>query len=136
MYFVIADITNPKSSPLELQAIVPDYQIPFVPIIQEGEQPFAMLEDLYKYSWVLRPVLRYPSIDKLREGFKPADFTLPGRVAGNPPLPKGPLKDITIDSEDLKAQYYEAMGFDPQTGSIAPDTLAALGLEELFRRTP
>ena len=35
--FVIADITNPKSSPLELQATVPDYQIPFVPIIQEGE---------------------------------------------------------------------------------------------------
>jgi hypothetical protein len=36
-YFVIADVTNPKSSPLELQAVVPDYQIPFVPIIQEPE---------------------------------------------------------------------------------------------------
>jgi hypothetical protein len=35
-YFVIADVTNPKSSPLELQATVPDYQIPFVPIIQEA----------------------------------------------------------------------------------------------------
>ena len=70
--FVIADVSSPKSSPLELQATVSDYRIPFVPIIQEGEQPFAMLEDLYKYSWVLRPVLRYPSIDKLREGFKPA----------------------------------------------------------------
>jgi len=46
-YFVIADITNPKSSPLELQATVPDYQIPFVPIIQEGEQPFAMMVDLH-----------------------------------------------------------------------------------------
>jgi uncharacterized protein YjbI with pentapeptide repeats len=34
-YFVIADVTSPKSSPLELQAIVPDYQIPVVPIIQE-----------------------------------------------------------------------------------------------------
>jgi hypothetical protein len=47
-YFVIADITNPKSSPLELQATVPDYQIPFVPIIQEGESPFAMMADLHK----------------------------------------------------------------------------------------
>ena len=45
-YFVIADVTNPKSSPLELQATVPDYQIPFVPIIQEGEQPFSMMVDL------------------------------------------------------------------------------------------
>jgi len=44
-YFVIADVTNPKSSPLELQATVPDYQIPFVPIIQEGESPFAMMVD-------------------------------------------------------------------------------------------
>ena len=44
-YFVIADVTNPKSSPLELQATVPDYQIPFVPIIQEGEEPFAMMVD-------------------------------------------------------------------------------------------
>jgi uncharacterized protein YjbI with pentapeptide repeats len=53
-YFVIADVTNPKSSPLELQATVPDYQIPFVPIIQEGESPFAMMVDLQKkYDWVL-----------------------------------------------------------------------------------
>jgi uncharacterized protein YjbI with pentapeptide repeats len=53
-YFVIADVTNPKSSPLELQATVPDYQIPFVPIIQEGERPFAMMVDLQKkYDWVL-----------------------------------------------------------------------------------
>jgi hypothetical protein len=47
-YFVVADITNPKSSPLELQATVPDYQIPFVPSIQEGESPFAMMVDLQK----------------------------------------------------------------------------------------
>lgn len=52
--FVIADITKPKSSPLELQAAVPDYQIPFVPIIQKGEDPFSMLANLQsKYDWVL-----------------------------------------------------------------------------------
>jgi hypothetical protein len=33
--FVIADISNPKSSPLELQATIPDYMVPFVLIIQE-----------------------------------------------------------------------------------------------------
>ncbi len=31
--FIIADITNPKSSPLELQATMPDYMVPYVPII-------------------------------------------------------------------------------------------------------
>jgi uncharacterized protein YjbI with pentapeptide repeats len=71
-YFVIADITNPKSSPLELQATVPDYQIPFVPIIQEGESPFAMMVDLQKkYDWVL-DTLSYSSIDTLIKALKPA----------------------------------------------------------------
>ena len=33
--FVIADITNPRSAPLELQATVPEYMITFVPIIEK-----------------------------------------------------------------------------------------------------
>lgn len=70
--FVIADITNPKSSPLELQATVPDYQIPFVLIIQDGEEPFSMFRDLPgKYDWVLNP-LKYSNIDNLLQGFKKA----------------------------------------------------------------
>lgn len=57
--FIIADITNPKSSPLELQATVPNYMTPFVPIIQEGEQPFAMFTDLQNkyHDWVLDTLL-------------------------------------------------------------------------------
>jgi hypothetical protein len=70
--FVIADITNPKSSPLELQATVPDYQIPFVPIIQEGEQPFAWMVDLQKkYDWVM-DTLYYDSVETLINALKPA----------------------------------------------------------------
>ncbi len=71
--FIIADITNPKSSPLELQAIVPDYMIPFVPIIQAGEKPFAMFKDLAnKYGWVLKPVRAYDSVPNLMKGFEKA----------------------------------------------------------------
>ncbi|PZV07648.1 MAG: pentapeptide repeat-containing protein [Leptolyngbya sp.] len=63
--FVIADITNPKSSPLELQATVPDYMIPFVPILQKGESPFSMFRDLKaKYDWVL-DTLAYDSVENL-----------------------------------------------------------------------
>ncbi len=70
-YFVIADVTNPKSSPLELQATVPDYQIPFVPIIKEGESPFAMMVDLQKkYKWVLNTV-SYDSEKTLMDALKP-----------------------------------------------------------------
>jgi uncharacterized protein YjbI with pentapeptide repeats len=67
--FVIADITNPKSSPLELQATIPDFMTPFVPIIQRGEQPFAMFNDLViQYDWVLAP-LRYDSVETLCSAF-------------------------------------------------------------------
>jgi uncharacterized protein YjbI with pentapeptide repeats len=64
--FVIADITNPKCSPLELQATVPNIMVPFVPIYQRGEEPFAMLNDLYKKykKWILEP-LEYDSLENL-----------------------------------------------------------------------
>lgn len=69
-HFAIVDITNPRSTPLELQATVPDYMIPFVPILQKGEAPFAMFVDLQnRYDWVLQPVI-YPSIDRLLQEFE------------------------------------------------------------------
>jgi hypothetical protein len=68
--FVIADITNPKASPINLQATVPDYQVPLVPIIQEGEQPFATMADLQKkYNWVM-DTLYYDSIETLINALK------------------------------------------------------------------
>jgi uncharacterized protein YjbI with pentapeptide repeats len=63
--FAIVDITNPKSSPLELQVTVPNYMIPFVPIIQEGEEPFSMFRDLKgKFEWILDPLI-YDSLTNL-----------------------------------------------------------------------
>jgi uncharacterized protein YjbI with pentapeptide repeats len=64
--FVIADITNPKSSPLELQATVPEVMVPFQPIIERGQKPFAMLQDLWiKHDkWVFEPI-EYRSVDSL-----------------------------------------------------------------------
>ena len=66
--FVIADITNPKSSPLELQATVPEIMVPFQPIIEQGEKPFAMLQDLWikHRDWVFEPI-EYSSVDRLIE---------------------------------------------------------------------
>jgi hypothetical protein len=66
--FVIADITNPKSSPLELQATVSEIMVPFQPIIEQGEKPFAMLQDLS--SWMsnsfLRPAVTWRCDRRLR----------------------------------------------------------------------
>jgi aldehyde:ferredoxin oxidoreductase len=68
----------------------------------------------------------------LREGFKPSDFTMPERVSGNPPLTAGPLKGVTLDLEELKKQYYAAMGFDFKTGSFRKERLEALGLQQIL----
>jgi hypothetical protein len=68
--FVIADVTKPRSAPLELQATVPEMMIPFQPIIEEGEKPFAMLQDLWikHRDWVFDPVY-YSSVDALVASF-------------------------------------------------------------------
>jgi hypothetical protein len=70
--FVIADITNPKSSPLELQSTVPDYKIPFVTILQRGEKPFSMFRDLTMYDWVLKPVITYETKQSMIDGLEQA----------------------------------------------------------------
>jgi aldehyde:ferredoxin oxidoreductase len=68
----------------------------------------------------------------LREGFRPDEFRLPERVRGNPPLAAGALKGVTVDTEGLKRQFYEAMGFDPQTGAIDRARITALGLDDVL----
>jgi hypothetical protein len=67
-HFVIADITNPRSTPLELQAIVPECMVPFIPILESGEEPFAMFRNLWikHREWVFEPI-PYPSLDRLVE---------------------------------------------------------------------
>jgi aldehyde:ferredoxin oxidoreductase len=67
----------------------------------------------------------------LREGFKLSDFTMPERARGNPPLAAGPTAGVTLEFEGLKHQYFEAMGFDFETGQFRKERLAELGLENL-----
>ncbi len=65
--FVIADVSHPKSVPLELQAIAPHVMVPIVPIMRSKSSGFSMLVDLQrKYHWVLSPVV-YKSKAKLIE---------------------------------------------------------------------
>jgi uncharacterized protein YjbI with pentapeptide repeats len=91
--FVIADITNPLSVPLELQSTVPDYMVPFVTILQRGFPAFAMFDDLpSKYHWAL-PLLEYNSTETLLGAFQ-EKIVAPAlekaaevrRIKGIPPL--------------------------------------------------
>jgi hypothetical protein len=65
-HFAIADLTNPRSVPLELYATIKDYQVPFVPIIKAGQDPFALFHDFEKFSWMLK-TLTYKSPESFSE---------------------------------------------------------------------
>ncbi len=56
--FILADITEPSSIPQELQAIVPELEVPFQPLLEEGRSEYSMFPDFSKYPWVF-PVYFY-----------------------------------------------------------------------------
>ncbi len=75
--FILADITEPSSIPQELQALVPDLEVPVQPPLEEGGKQYAMFPDLRKYSWVF-PVYLYKDQASLiaslkKEIIEPAD---------------------------------------------------------------
>ena len=63
--YIIADITDAKSIPQELQIIVPNLpSVAVQPIIEMGKREYGMIEHFKKYPWVL-PIYRYKNIDDL-----------------------------------------------------------------------
>ncbi len=63
--FVIADITDAKSIPQELQRIVPDLpSLPVQPIILKSQYEYGMFESFLQYNWVLAPH-RYNDLEDL-----------------------------------------------------------------------
>jgi len=69
--FVIVDITNPASSPLEFKATVLNFNIPFVPIIQKSKRPFPLYQDLQRENkGRVIALLKYSSVEALMREFE------------------------------------------------------------------
>lgn len=63
--FIIADITDAKSIPHELQIIVPNLpSVPIQPLIHKSDSEYGMFSHFTRYPWVL-PIKRYEKIDDL-----------------------------------------------------------------------
>jgi len=62
--FIVADLTDPASIPLELQAISPHVAVPIRSLVRKDQKPFSMFKDLLKYPWVLPPY-EYSDLDEL-----------------------------------------------------------------------
>jgi hypothetical protein len=74
--FVIADITDAKSIPAELQSIVPRLpSVPVQPLILDSDYEYALFEHIQKFPWVLE-TFRYGNQDELLASIE-------GRVIGS-----------------------------------------------------
>jgi aldehyde:ferredoxin oxidoreductase len=67
----------------------------------------------------------------LREGLNPLEFTVPGRVLGDPPQTAGNVRGVTVDLDTQVREFCEAMAWDPRTARPSRERLRLLGLEEV-----
>ena len=64
-----------------------------------------------------------------REGLSRKDDALPTRLL-HEPKPDGPTKGVVVPLEDLKDNFYKAMGYDPSTGNPTDKILKKLEIEK------
>jgi len=64
----------------------------------------------------------------MREGLTRKDDTLPARLLTEP-KPDGPTKGAVVPLENLKDEFYRALGYDLETGNPTEATLKRLGVE-------
>jgi hypothetical protein len=58
--FVIADLSDPKSVPAELQAIVPAFpSLPVIPLIEDAQREYPVSDHILRRESVRTPVVRY-----------------------------------------------------------------------------
>jgi aldehyde:ferredoxin oxidoreductase len=65
-----------------------------------------------------------------REGITPDKFQMPRRIREEL-LKIGPCAGVRIDFEALRKGYFDAMGWDLESGNPFPETLKKLELEKL-----
>jgi aldehyde:ferredoxin oxidoreductase len=79
-------------------------------------------------------ILTMRHVFNLREGLTPADFVLPPRSIGKPPLEAGPLANITVPAEALADNYFATLDWDRRTGKPSRQSLEQMGgMEDVIK---
>ncbi len=68
----------------------------------------------------------------IKHGVDPLSFRLGKRLAGEPPLLKGPLKGKTVLIDEMMQQHWRHFGWSEQDGSPLPKTVERLGLNRFI----
>lgn len=96
------------------------------------------LEAVTGWEWPMETVRRTGDrigtmrhLFNLREGINPLEYTIPGRVVGDPPQTTGPLEGRTVDYKTMVREYLEYIGWDPVTAVPRKEKLEELGLGDL-----
>jgi hypothetical protein len=69
--FVIVDLSGP-SVPKELEATVPDFEVPFIPVFEQSRGFPSMIVDLAKYPWFRWPPFEFADRENLVERLQEA----------------------------------------------------------------
>ncbi len=85
-------------------------------------------KDPAQYMEIGRRIQTMRQAFNVGQGISPASFIMHDRMAGVPPLDSGPLRGKTVPIRDMVGQYWQAIGWDPETGVPGPEILAALGI--------
>jgi hypothetical protein len=87
--FIIADLTEAKSLPQELQRIVPDLpSVPVQPVLQASAEEYSMFEHFKRYPWVLE-TYRYEDLEEVMAALT-EKVIVPAELKANELL--GPMK--------------------------------------------
>ncbi len=106
-----------------VQGIMPDAKLPDIVSSLFGE-PWSM-DNLNNVG--IR-IMCQERLFNMREGITRQDDTLPPRLLTEP-KPDGPIKGVGIPLEELKDEYYRAMGWDLLSGNPTDAILGELEIE-------
>jgi len=87
-------------------------------------------EDVFKAG---ERITNIRQVFNVREGLAAKDFQIKGRPIGDPPLKEGPVANVTVDADALRADYFVALDWDPETGKPSKSKLEELGLDDIAK---